>query len=133
MKLSELFIEPVDEHLHIVVKHPNSEKETVEEERMSVFCVKVRAFSSFSFLDKHHSSGFQNVISCISKAVAPADSAKSSMYTKSHSIYNSRYEADKPRTSDSLPVQLFHPAFRHFLNNMIFPNPTISSTKLRST
>lgn len=55
------------------------------------------------------------------KALAPADSAKSSKYTKSqinYSIYDGRYKADKPRTSVSLPVQLFHPAFGHFLDDM---------------
>jgi hypothetical protein len=55
------------------------------------------------------------------KAEAPADSAKSSNYTKSqitYSIYDGRYKADKPRTSVSLPVQLFHPAFGYFLDNM---------------
>ncbi|KAF8328811.1 uncharacterized protein EI90DRAFT_3125565 [Cantharellus anzutake] len=61
---------------------------------------------------------FQNVILT---ALAPADSAKLSNYTKSqipYSIYDSRYKADKPRTSVAPPVQLFHPAFGHFLDDM---------------
>jgi hypothetical protein len=66
-----------------------------------------------------HSTGFQNVISRILKATAPAESAKSSTYTKSqiaYSIHDGRYKADKPRTSFGPPIQLFHPAFAHFLN-----------------
>jgi hypothetical protein len=54
-------------------------------------------------------------------ALAPADSAKSPNYTKSqiaYSIYDGRYKADNPRTSVAPPVQLFHPAFGHFLDDM---------------
>lgn len=53
--------------------------------------------------------------------MAPADSAKSSNYTKSqldYSIYDGRYKAKSPRTSVAPPVQLFHPAFRHFLDGL---------------
>ncbi len=60
-------------------------------------------------------------MSRILKADPPADSAKSSHYTKSqlaYSIYDGRYKADKPRTSVAPPVQLFNPAFRHFLDDM---------------
>ena len=50
--------------------------------------------------------------------MAPADSAKSLNYTKSqlaYSIHDGRYKANKPRTSVAPPVQLFNPAFQHFL------------------
>jgi hypothetical protein len=62
---------------------------------------------------------FQNVISRILKADAPSHSAKSVNYIKSqiaYSICDGRYKAEKPRTAVSLPVQLFHPAFGHFLD-----------------
>lgn len=55
------------------------------------------------------------------KATAPADSAKSSMYTKSqiaYSIYDGRYKADNPRTSVAPPIQLFHPVFGFFLDDI---------------
>jgi len=55
------------------------------------------------------------------KADAPANSAKSSNYIKSqiaYSIYDGRYKANEPRTSVAPPVQLFHPAFGHFLDDM---------------
>ena len=51
----------------------------------------------------------------------PSDSAKSSVYPKSqiaYSIYDGRYKAGFPRTSVALPVQLFHPAFGHFLDDI---------------
>ena len=69
------------------------------------------------------------------KAVAFADSAKSSNYTKSqiaYSIYDGRYKANRPRTSVTPPVQLFHPAFGHFLDsvksNHTFPDDIIHQT-----
>jgi len=76
---------------------------------------------SLAILDEQHLTGFQNVISRILKAVAPADSEKSPNYTKSqiaYSIYDGRYKANRPRTSVAPPVQLFHPAFGHFLDSV---------------
>ena len=52
---------------------------------------------------------------------APAHSAKSSNYIKSqieYSIRDSRYNANKPRTSVAPPIQLFHPVFGHFLDDI---------------
>jgi hypothetical protein len=63
-------------------------------------------------------TGFKNVISRILKAEAPADSAKSSKSQIAYSIYDGRYEANKPRTSVAPPVQLFHPVFGHFLDDV---------------
>jgi hypothetical protein len=43
------------------------------------------------------------------------------MYPKSqlaYSIYDGRYKADKPRSSVAPPIQLFNPAFGHFLDHM---------------
>ena len=80
-----------------------------------------RCLPSLVILHKQRVTGFQNVISRILKAVAPADSAKSSNYTKSqiaYSIYDGRYKANSPRTSVAPPVQLFHPAFGHFLDSV---------------
>jgi len=78
---------------------------------------------------------FQNTISRISKAMPPAESAKSSNYTKSqiaYSIYDGRYKANKPRTSVAPPVQLFHPVFGHFLDvvkgNHALPDDIICKT-----
>ena len=76
---------------------------------------------SLAILYGQHLTGFQNVISRILKATAPADSAKSSNYTKSqiaYSIYDGRYKANRPRTSVAPPIQLFHPAFGHFLDSV---------------
>jgi hypothetical protein len=53
-------------------------------------------------------------------APAQAESAKSSMYTKSqitYSIYDGWYKADEPRTSIAPPIQLFNPVFGHFLDD----------------
>ena len=90
---------------------------------------------SLAILDEQHLTGFQNVISRILKAVAPADSAKSPNYTKSqiaYSIYDGRYKANRPRTSVAPPVQLFHPAFGHFLDgvkgNHALPDDIIHQT-----
>jgi hypothetical protein len=80
-----------------------------------------RFLPSVAIHDKQHLTGFQSVISSILKAGAPADSAKSSNYTKSqiaYSIHDGRYKASRPRTSVAPPVQLFHPAFGHFLDGM---------------
>jgi len=55
------------------------------------------------------------------KAMPPSESAKSSAYTKSqiaYSIYDGRYKENKPRTSVAPPIQLFHPIFAHFLDNL---------------
>jgi len=65
--------------------------------------------------------GFENVISGILKALPPSGSAKSSAYAKSqtaYSIYDGRYKAGSPRTTVAPPVQLFHPAFGHFLDDL---------------
>jgi hypothetical protein len=54
-------------------------------------------------------------------ALPPFHSAKSSAYAKSqtaYSIYDGRYKAGSPRTTVALPVQLFHPAFGHFLDDL---------------
>ena len=78
-----------------------------------------RFFPSRAIIDKQHLTGFKTVISCILKAAAPANSAKSDNYAKSqiaYSIYDGRYKAAKPRTSIAPPIQLFHPAFGHFLD-----------------
>ena len=66
-------------------------------------------------------TGYRNLISNILNAVPPSDSAKSSMYPKSQlacSIYDGRSKADKPRSSVAPPIQLFNPAFGHFLDHM---------------
>jgi hypothetical protein len=81
--------------------------------------------------------GFQNVISNISKATAPAEGAKSSAYAKSqvfYSIYDGRYKDGKPRTTVAPPIQLFHPVFAHFLDDirdtcLISPDITRKTTE----
>jgi len=84
---------------------------------------------------KYSSTGFQNVISRISKVMAPADSAKSSNYSKSqldYSIFDGRYKANSPRTSVAPPVELFNHAFGHFLDDvkgdLAPPDDTICQT-----
>ena len=68
-----------------------------------------------------HITGFHNVISGILKATSPSESAKSSAYAKSqiaYSIFDGRYRDGKPRTSVAPPIQLFHPVFARFLDDM---------------
>jgi hypothetical protein len=80
-------------------------------------------------------TGFQNVISRILKAMPPADSAKSSNYTKSqiaYSIYDGRYNANKPRTSVAPPVQLFNPVFGHSLD-VVKSNDALPDDIIRKT
>jgi hypothetical protein len=75
-------------------------------------------------------------MSRIRKATAPADSAKSSIYTKSqiaYSIYDGRYKVDEPRTSVAPPIQLFHPAFGHFLDDVKSSGPVPHDTILYTT
>ena len=81
-------------------------------------------------------SGFENVISRILNAQAPADAAKSTNYSKSqlaYSICDGRYKVNAPRTSVSLPVQLFHPAFGHFLDNIKNDNFFVPDDIVRQT
>jgi hypothetical protein len=81
-------------------------------------------------------SGFENVIWRILNAQAPADAAKSANYTKSqlaYSICDGRYKVNAPRISVSLPVQLFHPAFGHFLDNIKNDNFPVPDDIIRQT
>ena len=67
--------------------------------------------------------------------MAPADSETSSNYTKSQisdSIYDGRYKSNRPRTSVAPPVQLFHPAFGHFLDS-VKSNDTLPHDIIRQT
>ena len=60
------------------------------------------------------------MITRILRAMAPSKSAEPENYTKSqlaYSIYDGRYDVKKVRTSVAPPVQLFHPAFAHFLDD----------------
>jgi hypothetical protein len=60
------------------------------------------------------------------KALPPSDSAKSSAYIKSqaaYSICDGRYKAGSPRPTVAPPVQLFHPAFGHFLDDISEEDP----------
>ena len=53
------------------------------------------------------------------------------MYAKSQiarSIYDGRYEENKPRTSVSPPVQLFHTVFGHFLDDVESKGPIPDAT-----
>ena len=78
-------------------------------------------FPSFVILNKQHLTGYANLVFSILNAEAPADSAKSSKYTKSriaYSICDGRYKASEPRTSVAPPIQLFHPAFGYFLDGL---------------
>ncbi|KAF8322894.1 uncharacterized protein EI90DRAFT_3130658 [Cantharellus anzutake] len=113
LPLSQVFPHVEGDHLHIVVQAPANGKS------ISVF---LHVTDNLTVVQRAwHSTGFQNVFSHILTALAPADSAKSSNYTKSqimYSIYDGRYKADKPRTSVAPLVQLFHPAFGHFLDDM---------------
>jgi hypothetical protein len=65
--------------------------------------------------------GRNKVISTALKAMSPSASAQSSAYAKSqilYSIFDGRYKAGSPRTSVAPPVELFHPAFGYFLDDI---------------
>jgi hypothetical protein len=49
-KLSKVFTEPVDEHLHIIVKRPDLEQEAVEEERRDEISALHNSAHFFFFL-----------------------------------------------------------------------------------
>ena len=61
-------------------------------------------------------------------ATPPANSAKSLKSQIAYSIYDGRYEADHPRTSVAPPVQLFHPVFGHFLDDVKSGGPVPDET-----
>lgn len=59
-------------------------------------------------------------------ADAPSHSARSYNYIRlqdAYPTYDGRYKVDKPRTSVAPPVQLFHPAFAYFLDDIKSVNP----------
>ena len=66
-------------------------------------------------------SGFEATCGLILKALVPSSSAKSSAYPKSqidYSIHDGRYKANNPRSSIGPPIELFNPAFGHFLDDI---------------
>jgi hypothetical protein len=69
--------------------------------------------------------------------VAPSASAKSAAYWKSqiaYSVYDGRYKNDAPRSTVAPPIQLFHPAFGDFLNNIrCTPDGNIPKEVIRDT
>jgi hypothetical protein len=69
-------------------------------------------------------------------ATSPSDSAKSSVYTKSqiaYSIYDGRYKTGESRPSVAPPIQLFHPAFGHFLDTISNTNIVPHDDMIRKT
>jgi hypothetical protein len=65
--------------------------------------------------------GFKNAISGIADAISPSQAAKSNAYAKSqiaYAIYDGRYKEKSPRTRVGPPVELFHPTFGHFLDEV---------------
>ena len=78
-------------------------------DRISDLHILVRAFSAFflpltAIHDDQHLTGFHNAVSRILKATPPADAANPFMTVA-------------PRTSVP-PIQLFHPVFGHFLDDV---------------
>ena len=68
---------------------------------------------------KHHFTGFENFLSRILKTRSPSDS--SCAYTKSELadyICDGHYQEGKPKTNVAPPLQLFHPVFGHFLDDL---------------
>ena len=62
--------------------------------------------------------GFKKAISGISEVISPSHAAKSNAHAKSqiaYAIYEGSYKRESPRTRVGPPVELFHPAFGHFL------------------
>ena len=66
-------------------------------------------------------SAFEKTCKDIADALSPSDSSKSSTYPNSqlaYSIHDGRYRAGAPRSSVGPPIELFHPAFGHFLDGI---------------
>ena len=65
--------------------------------------------------------GFERTITKILKAKSPSESAKSTeyqAYQHEFPIYDGRYDVKKPTRTISPPIQLFHPVFAHFLDDI---------------
>jgi hypothetical protein len=89
----------------------------------SVRCVRVRPFSSIicAILYSRRLIAYKNMISGIQKAYSPS---KSSMYMKSqvaYSIVDGRYKADDPKRFFAPSLEIYHEAFKHFLDTVRNP------------
>ena len=80
--------------------------------------------------------GFDRAVNGILNASGPSDSAKSSTYAKSqfaYSIYDGRYKEGNPRPTVAPPIQLFHPAFGHFLDTISNTGIALEDDMIRET
>ncbi|PPQ79188.1 hypothetical protein CVT25_002773 [Psilocybe cyanescens] len=104
--LSEMFPRVEKNHLHIIVQVPIAGDKKEEEGRDRISALHKR---------------FQNVLSRTLNVMPPSESPESSAYTNSQlacSINDGRYQEKEPRTSVAPPVQLFHPVFARFLDDL---------------
>jgi len=101
-------------------------------------CTRVHPFAPAwsDLIFENHSTGFQKVVSCILGALPPSESAKMTLYAKSqlaYSIHDGHYKEDRPRTNVAPPVELFHPAFGHFLDNIKSTDPIPNNIMCQTT
>ena len=65
--------------------------------------------------------GYSATISKVTNAKTPSKSAKSTgyrVYQRNLPIYDGRYDVNYPISTTAPPVQLFHPVFGHFLDDI---------------
>ena len=123
--MSELFRPPLDvKSIHVIVQLPSQHITSGELKARDTLAALDRSGCFFFFIltvpDKRP-SGLENTCKNIQAALAPSVSSKSSTYPKSqvaYSIHDGRYEKDAPRSSVGPPIELFHPAFGHFLDGI---------------
>jgi hypothetical protein len=76
---------------------------------------------AFIYIFRSSPPGYSATISKATNADTPSKSAKSTgyqMYQRNLPIYDGRYDVNCPISTTAPPVQLFHPVFGHFLDDM---------------
>jgi hypothetical protein len=93
------------------------------EEEGDIFTEIVRSMCDFHIISILCSPlpGYSATISKATNADTPSKSAKSTgyrMYQHNLSLYDGRYDVNCPISTTAPPVQLFHPVFGHFLDDL---------------
>ena len=82
------------------------------------------------------SSGREKALKKALSAKSPSISAKSNEYRKyqrDSPIYDGRYDANDPTDTIAPPIQLFHPAFAHFLDDVTNQDLPVPEEVIRVT
>lgn len=85
-----------------------------------------------------HSSppGYSATISKVVNWDTPSKSAKSTgyrVYQRNLPIYDGRFDVSSPISTTAPPIQLFHPVFGHFLDDIADENLKVPQETLRAT